>query len=284
MKITNLDISRYKRFFAFGCSFTNYIWPTWADIISQDIPVYENWGKPGAGNHYIFNSLMEAHSRHKFNKDDLVIVMWSTKEREDRYNNNEWIVAGMANQEKVYGRNWFKKFGIDIRGYLIRDLALIKASHSMLKSCECDWENFTLNPTTNIDDNLVIKAGYDLNKISEKEGFEYWVRVFDDLCDGKEIDPLVEYQDVINIYKDIFLDINKSFEGRWSYEYKKSRISPNNDVHPTPLEALEFLDNVWPNNNLSQKSRDYAMYWNEQIFKHKRMNSPIHQIQEVTRL
>ena len=58
MRIQSLDPKKYKRFFAFGCSFTNYYWPTWADIIGQDSNFYENWAQPGAGNHFIFNSIM----------------------------------------------------------------------------------------------------------------------------------------------------------------------------------------------------------------------------------
>lgn len=284
MKITNLTPAKYKRFFAFGCSFTNYIWPTWADIIAQDIPVYENWGCRGAGNHYIFNSLMEAHSKYKFNKDDLVIVMWSSKEREDRYYNNSWLSDTNMSQETTYGKEWFRKFGTDIRGFLIRDLALIKAGHTLLKSCECEWESFTMNPITNVDPALVKNAGINLETVSEKYKFEYWTQVFDKLCDGNEIDPLTEFRDVIEIYKDVFLDINKSFEGRWKYEHKQLRKSPNNDVHPTPLEFLEFLDNVWLENTLSQQARSYAKYWNQEIFKYKKINKSIHPVTDVIRL
>ena len=31
------DWTKYKRFFTFGCSFTCYMWPTWADIISKEM-------------------------------------------------------------------------------------------------------------------------------------------------------------------------------------------------------------------------------------------------------
>jgi hypothetical protein len=283
MKIHNLDPKKYKRFFAFGCSFTNYFWPTWADIIGQDILVYENWAERGAGNHFIFNSVMESHTRHNFNKDDLVIIMWSTKEREDRYYNNNWLHDTTSTQEQTYGKEWFKKFGTDIKSFLIRDFAYIKSIQLLLESCHCDWENFTLHPITNIDHDKVKEAGIDINALSEEEKFDYWVRIFDNLCDGKEIDPLTEFKEVIEIYKDVFLNINKSLQGRWSYEHNKNRITPNNDPHPTPLEALNFLDTVWPDNTLSNTARSYANSWNEEIFKHKNFNSPIHNIKPITR-
>jgi hypothetical protein len=70
-------------FFAFGCSFTNYSWPTWADMIGKEFESYENWGKSGGGNQFIFNSLMECVVKNKISKDDTVIIMWTNISRED---------------------------------------------------------------------------------------------------------------------------------------------------------------------------------------------------------
>ena len=47
-----------KRLFTFGCSVTEFIWPTWADILGREFDYYENWGRVGAGNLYIFNSII----------------------------------------------------------------------------------------------------------------------------------------------------------------------------------------------------------------------------------
>ena len=46
------------RIFAFGCSLTQYFYPTWADILihhykSEGTTIGENWGRSGAGNQYI---------------------------------------------------------------------------------------------------------------------------------------------------------------------------------------------------------------------------------------
>lgn len=282
MRITNLNPANYKRFFSFGCSFTNYLWPTWADIIGQDIPVYQNWARPGAGNHFIFNSVMEAHARYQFNEDDLIIIMWSNKEREDRYHNSQWLNATNLTQKEIYGKQWFKMFGTDFKGYLIRDLAFIKATQTFLESCNCDWEQFMISPITNIDVDLATAAG--LDKLTDSEQYNYIVNAFNNLCDGNDIDPFIEHKEVIEIYKDVFLKINKSMEGRWSNEYRINRKVPNNDVHPTPLEALEFLNNVWPNHLLSSSARNYADFWNSEVYKHKKILIPIHPTNKIVRL
>ena len=56
--MNNIDIKKYKRFFAFGCSFTRYEWITWADIIAYHIKESYNYGRSGGGNSYIFYSLV----------------------------------------------------------------------------------------------------------------------------------------------------------------------------------------------------------------------------------
>ena len=49
------------RIFTFGCSFTDYIWPTWANIIAYDLNIpFHNYGRGGAGNQFIFNTIMQA--------------------------------------------------------------------------------------------------------------------------------------------------------------------------------------------------------------------------------
>ena len=49
-----------SRLFTFGCSFTSYHWPTWADILGREYDYFENWGRSGGSNQFIFNSLIEA--------------------------------------------------------------------------------------------------------------------------------------------------------------------------------------------------------------------------------
>ena len=42
-----------NRLFVFGCSFTMYAWPTYADFLGYEFDHYENWGFPGLGNRAI---------------------------------------------------------------------------------------------------------------------------------------------------------------------------------------------------------------------------------------
>ena len=62
-----------KRFIAFGCSFTNYDWATWADIIGVNFDDYLNFGKPSGSNMDTMRRFITMHDKYKFNKDDLRI-------------------------------------------------------------------------------------------------------------------------------------------------------------------------------------------------------------------
>lgn len=133
-----IEWSKYKRFFAFGCSFTHYIWPTWANIIANEMPDAEffNLGKSGGGNLLISAKIVEANNRFKFNETDLVMVMYSTYTREDRWVDGKWIGHGNIFNQDIYSKEWVKEFADD-KGYLIRDLALIDMSTAYLKSLPC---------------------------------------------------------------------------------------------------------------------------------------------------
>ena len=74
-----------NRLFTFGCSFTEYRWPTWANILGQNFDQFENWGQPGGGNTFILNSLMECINRNIIQANDTVIIMWTSIGREDRW-------------------------------------------------------------------------------------------------------------------------------------------------------------------------------------------------------
>jgi hypothetical protein len=267
MNITTLSTEKYKRFFAFGCSFTNYIWPTWADIIGREIPYYENWGKGGAGNQFIFNSIIECDLRHSFNKDDLVIIMWTSCSREDRYVDDNWLFAATENREQVYGKEWMKKFANQGKGLMIRDFASIYAIQKFLNNTNCDWLNLNSLPLIRFD---IDRAEQDIlkKKISLYELEARWLDQQKMLTKGNSFrDEYLDNKDVIDLYQDLFLLIKLPlFE-----KILDNKSRPNfNDQHPTPLEALNYLNEVLPNNLNVQ---DFVNKWEKLVWSIKQKNT-----------
>lgn len=131
-----MNLAKFKRLFVFGCSFTSYRWPTWADLIAQEIPDvdYYNFGLCGGGNLLMSVRITEANLRYKFTEDDLIMVMWTTFCREDRYRNNSWMMSGnIFSARHDYSEEFVRKYA-DPKGYLIRDLAVITQTTAFLKT------------------------------------------------------------------------------------------------------------------------------------------------------
>jgi hypothetical protein len=120
-----------KRFFAFGCSYTNWIWPTWADIVATHFDEYYNYGMSGRGNWYIYNMFLNADKQHKFTKDDLIVIQWSEWTRHDVLINGKW--ARSVSEEKYDNDN------------LNRGLICMQSANIMLKQLGCEHYVMTLN-------------------------------------------------------------------------------------------------------------------------------------------
>jgi hypothetical protein len=98
------------RLFTFGCSFTNFFWPTWADIIATDLDIdYYNYGVSGMGNTGIQSRIVEADFKHDLTTDDLAIVVWSTWSREDRYLDG-WKAGGTVFNNNFYDEDFLNKY------------------------------------------------------------------------------------------------------------------------------------------------------------------------------
>ena len=195
-----------SRLFTFGCSFTNYRWSTWADILGAHYNEYQNWGQSGAGNHYIFNSVMEADQRYRFGPNDTVVVCWTSAHREDRYT-DRWQTLGNIYYTDIYSKEY--KQTITNRGCLIRDIAFIKATKLLLEN----------------------RPGVDWKFIS-MHNIRHW-----DLWKDTDAD-----HDVVDLYQDVFDCIGPSFRETLFPLHWPDREDP----HPTPAEHLLYLDKVMP--------------------------------------
>jgi len=220
-----MDLKKYKRAFLFGCSFTDYMWPTWADLIAKEIEVTHVYAKPGAGNFYIYQAVAEAIMLHNITKDDLVMVMFSNVTREDRYTRNEgWITPGNLFHQDVYDDKFMKRFFCE-KGYLMRDLSLIKGIDSILAQTGADYEFMSMINLDSLSSDNIKMTGVE--------------------------DVLVLYKDVIAKIKPSVFEI--IFNNDWNNRPNRPRYTAPwctgiyTDNHPTPDEHLEFLQTTFPN-------------------------------------
>jgi len=197
-----------SRLFTFGCSFTNYRWSTWADCLAPEFDRFENWAQSGAGNHYIFNSVMEADQRHQFGAGDTVVVCWTNVMREDRYTDC-WQTLGNVTTCPVYNKDYVCD-AVTERGCLIRDLAMIKATQVLLKQKHnVNWRFLSMCP------------------IDNSQQFD---------------DNVSEHQDVLELYQSVLNNIMPSYR---EIVFKQGWRG-SGDPHPSPAEHLAYIDTVLP--------------------------------------
>ena len=204
-----------NRLFTFGCSYTSYVWSTWADILGQSAQEFQNWGMLGTGNQFIFNSVYECNQRNRLQPSDTVIVCWTNAMRDDRYTNN-WNTLGNIYTQPLYDPAWVRKW-ITERGCLLRDLAAIASVKLLLESSGVDWRFLSMVPIDQIDQYTVAKN---------------------------------PNQDLLDLYHDAIAETGPSF-----WEVLQGRPKLGFDVHPSPEDHLFYLDQVLPEFEIPESTR-----------------------------
>lgn len=255
--MNKIDFKKYKRFFAFGCSFTYYKWPTWADIIAQEFTEETafNYGLCGAGNHMIAQSVMDADSFHNLGEGDLVIVMLTNFQREDRYVKSKggWLFPGNIYSQGVYSKEWMEYFDEDHA--LMRDLMLIKLLKNFLENKKVDFHFTCMVPIGSTQD------GPDLLTDDQKKIVE---------C----------YRDTVNFVKPSIWELCFNYDWH-SVQPRSITFSPGEhrhhimgkgwyeDNHAHPREHLEYIQKLWPDTEFKQSTIDYTEYWHQRVLDKK---------------
>lgn len=224
-----------KRLFTFGCSFTGYAWMTWPEVIAHDlgIPLY-NYGKSGAGNQYIFNTLIQANKFYKFNDDDLIIISWTNVNREDRYLRGEWWTPGTIHLNGIYNEYYIEKF-VDPIGYLMRDLASIEAVYKILSQTGCQFHMISMNNFTEYYEQFWTE------KFKEQETLKKCKEFYNDVIEK-----------ILPSFYDILWNNSMEFKIRQELEMFGPLFA---DRHPNPKEHLCYIDRVF-NHKFSTETID----------------------------
>lgn len=256
MDSLNLNLKKYDRVFTFGCSFTQYLWATWADIIGLEIGSEKlfNYGRAGAGNFFICNAVLEADHFYKLTPNDLVMVMFTNTSREDRLVGKNWITCGNIYTQNMLDRG-FMKYWDDDHGFL-RDLSVIKMLKGFLQNKNVDFHLMSMVP------------------IGRAMG-------------GENLDFS---EQLINYSSDIVKDIKPSilevvFKNNW-HSIQPRSITRNPDVthpvfgkgwyednHAHPNDYLKYLQLLWPETEFSPATINQVNIWHQEVIDTKERKS-----------
>lgn len=70
---------------AIGCSFTNYTWPSYADVLQAD-----NYGLSGIGNDRIWHTLLHLYKTKQLELYDAIVIQWTSPYRFDYKTTKGW--------------------------------------------------------------------------------------------------------------------------------------------------------------------------------------------------
>lgn len=246
-----------KRLFTFGCSFTRYAWPSWADFLGLEFDYFENWGQHGIGNVAIANRVAESYSKNKFTKDDTVVVQWSSHIRNDYHTFRNppkgrdsvgWKTKGsMFNylNHQTYDNDWLMKF-FDERSYIMYSLNSMVLVKNLLDNIGCIYKMTSIGDFSKLGSDMETPNGYAENIGSEKN---IWT--------GLGLDPINTLNNLQPVdfshYKE-----STGFDnwikpiGSYAWERKDKQYSwkdPKDteawlDPHPSVEMHVEWLDNV----------------------------------------
>lgn len=221
-----------SRSFFYGCSFTKYYYPTWADILVYEGQNAYNYGQLGSGNQLIANRIWETNARKKFTKNDTIIIMWSNFFREDIYKNG-W---------QTKGNIFFYKDNVtteDLPYYVYRDCNTIASTLIALQQTGAKVISTSINnPYT---DNVLLQ--YDKIK-SILDTYRPWVE--------PQTKTITEFCYYPGIEKDKTRP-QYLLDGKWIIE-----------DHPLPLEHCNFVESVLQY-SISERVKELVQEWTKKI-------------------
>ena len=253
-----------SRLFVLGCSFSNYAWPTWVDMLGLEFDKFENWAFPGLGNRAIAERVAEIHARNQLTKDDTVIIQWTSHLRHDwhatdnRHQDNAgWKTSGSIFNyinEELYNEKWIRTFW-DENSYMMHTFNNILLTQNFLNGIGCNWR--------------MTSMGY-INKMNSD---------YPDDTHGEKTKEVNIWESApgLKIYETIFKDKSKwitpvgSFA--WTHETKPYKFISvqdksvfTEDRHPTIIQHNDYLNkHVLPSINKSQKQSDKVNFWIDTI-------------------
>jgi hypothetical protein len=278
-----------NKLLTFGCSFTDYNWSTWADILGREFDDFQNHGRGGAGNTYIFNRIMQCIAENQITDSSTVIVMWSNVIREDRYVDGEWIAPGCIYNQNTYSEG-FMDF-VDPIGLFIRDCAHVAAVTHALNSTGCTYHFLSMMPIDNAKEYLKLKWTEKILASDTVSQYKRKYKKYLDLIKPSMLEVVYNnnwYNKRDDLVKDKTWYDNLTVPENWFYDQQPEdsvlpgldnlyncndrvksflcnkmnaqsideivefKLWERIDHHPTPLLHLEYLQKVLPEYKISE--------------------------------
>lgn len=274
------------RVFTYGCSVTQHIWPTWADIVlhSARISGYSvfNAGLSGIGNTGIKRSVIQTHEKYRITDKDLLLVMWSSFLREDRLTNFNSHLSPNKQRLEIMKENLTRTDQISkYRAYAYyRSKIGVRHTQSgnvlnspfYTKEFIRDYFNVEHYIINSISEISIVRKAFNLL-------FEGHFSIGEGLTEASELSTPLGDREGESEYT-MLMD-NLMLPNHWSIGTNYKENSPYVpyyacDGHPVPAEALEYVMKViepklpFP---IASQTIDWINIWNDLLIEQIRLHS-----------
>ena len=230
----------------FGCSYTNYYWPSWSDMLGYQFDNFENWAISGLGNNAIMQRVHEALTKNTITKDDYVVVQFTDFNRLDMHSMGivpfgNWRAGGNI-WMKEYEESWIRNTWNE-ESYMYMNHNYISMTINFLKSLECKWAI-----TSSVDVPALIK---EQPFVHNKEIYENWVTPIQSYADdvkSPEIKVTYKDQDPISLFtKRKKVEVDKHPSISTHANWVKDCLAPALNIN---IDKNEFLQHYLTNEEL----------------------------------
>jgi len=266
-----------SKLFTFGCSFTKYQWPTWADLLAENYTTHIQHGSPGVGNFHIYFRVMQEVSMGNICPEDTVVIMWTSILRYDLFihdpaGSGKWksqgnILNGDYNQECI------DKF-FDPVGFYKRDVSLIHGIKLILDSIGCKYEFLSAMPLQD----PILDLGFIITNVEKSSDVKSWPSTDYDVSEWFSeslgiIKPSV-YEIIYN--KNWYSRINEHY-GFHTHEYDYNKVRgvewPTiEDLTANRVKKEEILEEIQQEMCLIFNVRDVQKIIDEKLYMCKDMH------------
>lgn len=233
---------------------TSYNWPTWADIAGTKFDIFENWGQSGAGNHCIFNQVIDCDVKNYLTPDDTVAILWTSPARHDYYAGNRWGHVHHVFNSDNNVLHCPDGYWLDTFSYIYSIEQILK--HRQINYVMASWVDYTTLDSKFHEKykNLLSKISY--VPFSKQSNLVKKVHDIDELMEklynnlhGPDWPPLEfikknQYSTTPGIQKEI-----DNFFNDLKNDKRVSMTELELDLHPLPSEHLNIAKIIFPDLN-----------------------------------
>lgn len=246
------------KYLSFGCSYTEYGYPTYASFLGQHFDIRENLGMCGAGNRYIFHKLIATlkildKADVKFTENDLITIQWSGLPREDKIltGATRYPTCGYIGSQNTYSEKYVRKY-FSIEQNFLELINYIHACKIILENLGCQYKMFYM---MDFDQEDFLGEAFQGHIFNEQ---------FDNLATSGYLSELKrilpENIESLETYR-MKHTMDKEVQYCYSFDDGNGNIETCDDTHPHPYthhEYAKYLSTFLKEDLMKKNPRDYS--------------------------